>query len=101
MDTHKVSLLTSTSAIPAQPTAPSFTLPIVPAKAFLEAAAMSRATLHRRLKDGHLTGVHLEGKLYITRDSIDRMIARAVRGELASPALAKRAAAGAKARSNP
>lgn len=65
-------------------------LPIVPSTRVWEDLGISRGTGRRLLHAGLLHAVHLGGRLYITRDSLDLLMQKTLLGETGSPYLHKR-----------
>lgn len=65
-------------------------LPILPSNRVWTDLGISRSSGRRLLNAGLLQAVHLRGRLYITRDSLDRLMERTLQGEVGSPHLHKR-----------
>jgi hypothetical protein len=65
-------------------------LPIIPSTRVWQDLGISRGTGRRLLTAGLLCAVHLGGRLYITRDSLDLLMQKTLLGEAGSPHLHKR-----------
>ncbi len=65
-------------------------LPVIPAQWVWEEFGISRGTGYRLIQDGLLEKTYLNGKLFVTRASLDRLVSSMLRGELSSPLLRRR-----------
>ena len=72
-------------------------LPVIPARHVWQSLGISRGTGYRLLRDSLLESTYLRGKLFITRPSLDGLIERMLRREVASNNLHLRGRRGDKA----
>ena len=65
-------------------------LAVIPSRAVWQMLGISRSTGLRQIRRGRLEGTYLGGKLYVTRRSLDRLVATMLRNEAGSSMVRRR-----------